>query len=277
MKKFIVFPVLLFFVLITLSNANAVVQVVDADASADANTLAFNSGIVATGGETGDDEAGDYVLLMCGTNGQGPNSFFPPSPGDWTELDTGQCGGPECIQGVWGSFTDTAAIEDITCSWSEGHFVFVGGTFRYRDVDVNNPIINIACQSGTGEEAVAPSIISEPRSQVVRLATFSVPDGFGCEFELEQITAGEIDVCANAEIENVSLSAFTITGFEGGPTGEATLDLPDEETEWRACTVALRMAPTPIPTLNEWGFMAVAAFMGITGIWFLRRRQAQGA
>ncbi|MCH7950783.1 MAG: IPTL-CTERM sorting domain-containing protein [Candidatus Dadabacteria bacterium] len=28
-----------------------------------------------------------------------------------------------------------------------------------------------------------------------------------------------------------------------------------------------------IPTMSEWGLIAFAAFVGIAGIWFLRRRQ----
>ncbi len=284
MKKFILLPVFVLFALVTLSDANAVVQVVDGDANFSDVSPAFTSGTIATGGETGDDEAGDYVLIACATGGFGPNSLLPPSPGDWTELDNGQCGGPGCMHGIWGRFTDTAAVEDITCSWSVPQFIFAAGSFRYRDVDVDDPIIDVACQSGTGTEAVAPSIISEPRSQVIRLATFSFEEfrNFSeeenpCLFDVDQFSFAEFTACANFKELNVITTAFTVTGFEGGPTGEETLELFDE-AQWRACTIGIRMEPSePIPTLNEWGFMAVAAFMGIAGIWFLRRRQTQGA
>jgi hypothetical protein len=38
--------------------------------------------------------------------------------------------------------------------------------------------------------------------------------------------------------------------------------------------IALRMVPEPrnVPTMSEWGLIAFAAFVGIAGIWFLRRR-----
>jgi IPTL-CTERM motif len=52
-------------------------------------------------------------------------------------------------------------------------------------------------------------------------------------------------------------------------------DITFGESHWSACTIGIRMAITPIPTMNEWGFITVAAFMGIAGIWFLRRRQAE--
>lgn len=283
MKKLIVLPVFVLFALVALSDANAVVEVVDGSANAFSSFPEFSSGTIATGGETGDDEAGDYVLIACATTGFGANSFLPPAPGDWTELDTGQCGGAGCVHGIWGSFTDTAAVEDITCSWNVPQLVFAAGSFRYRGVDVDNPIIDVACQSGTGTEAVAPSIISEPRSQVIRLATYSIEE-FNpfiaeedpCFFGPGQFSFAEFTACADFKNLNVTTTAFTITGFEGGPTGEASLELFGE-ADWRACTIGIRMEATTIPTLNEWGFIAVAAFMGIAGIWFLRRKQAQKA
>ena len=278
MKRFILFPVLVLFLIVAINDANAVVRVVDVDANAEAEfPELFTSGTVDTGGETNDTQAGDYVLLICSTNGEGPNSFFPPVPDGWTELDTGLCGTAECIHGVWGSFRNTANIEEITCSWGEPHSVFVGGTFRYRDVDVSDPIINVACQSGSGNEAIAPSIISEPKSQVVRLATVSFPDD-NCPNIVEEITTGVINACAETDVQNVLLTAFTTTGFDGGPTGEAVAEFSDDaDAVWRACTIGIRMAPTPIPTMSEWGLIAVAAFMGIAGVLYIRRRSSSEA
>ena len=92
------------------------------------------------------------------------------------------------------------------------------------------------------------------------------------------------------QVEGLSLNTSQFIGSDGfgeffeeaGPTGTFQLTFsPDGPVpiSWRACTVALRMGTPPviqraIPTMSEWGFMAVAVFMGAAGVWYLRRRQA---
>ena len=282
MKKLILIPVLVLFALISLSDANAVVRVVDTTGTATADFPAFTTDTVDTVSGNNPVDSEDYSLLFCSTENvfDGSNSFNPPSPNGWTELDNESCDFAGCSQGIWGKFTDTASNIPTNCTWIVPQNEFVGGTIRYADVDRNDPIIDIACQGGTGDTATAPSIVTEPGSHVVRTASFSVAFGFECEIEAEEITVGGLNLCANSEIGNISINALSITDLEGGPTGEATLDLPSEEADWRACTIALRMAvpgPKPIPTMSEWGFMAVAVFMGAAGVWYLRRRQAQSA
>ncbi len=74
--------------------------------------------------------------------------------------------------------------------------------------------------------------------------------------------------------ENVIVLGVTQLVLVDGPTGEAPIDV-GLNAEWRACTIALRMVPVVrnIPTMSEWGLIAFAAFVGIAGIWFLRRRR----
>ena len=276
MKKIILFGILFLFVFASVNDSSATVLVVDGNQNSFSDETAFSSGTVENGGQSGDDEAGDYVIVACATNGEGPNTFNTPTPGNWTLLDTGACDNDTfCLHGIWGGFTDTANVEEITCSWGVPHFVFVAGTFRYRDVDVNNPIIDVACDAGTSDEIVAPSINTEHGAQVAVIGTYSFPEGFQCNFLDEQFTFAGFFACAFAGMENVSMDGFTETTFFEGPTGEATLDL-FEVADWRACTIGLRMAPIlrNIPTLSEWGFLAFAGFLGLAGIWALRRRQA---
>lgn len=281
MKKLILFPVLVLFALVSLSDAGAVVRVVDATNNTALAFPAFNSAIVNTVSEggMGDPNAGDYILLFCSNESvPGNQNFFDlPTPGNWTELDDSQCGNDGCVKGIWGRFADSSSNEFTECNWDVGQNIFAGGTFRYADVDRSDPIIDIACQSGTGSEATAPSIVSEPGAQVVRAATYSNPTiGFQCPSQADEVTMESIFACANAEIANVVLDAFTETDLDGGPTGEASLELPEPQMDWRACTIALRMTTgvRPIPTMSEWGFLAVAVFMGAAGVWYLRRRQA---
>ena len=274
MKKLIALPILALFAFIAFSDANAVVSVVDATGTAIGEFPAFNSGEVDTVSGNYEVGPGDYSLLFCSTESvpQDPNSFNPPAPNGWTELDNGTCGNSGCAGGIWGKFTDTAENVPTECSWEDAYFVFVGGTLRYEGVDRDDPIIDIACQSGVGPEAIAPSIVTEPGSHVVRAATYS-NNGFQCPVQLEEITVGSLELCATAEIDNIEINAFSITDLEGGPTGEATLDLPLADTTWRACTIGIRMTKRNIPTMSEWGFIAVAAFMGAAGVWYLRRKQ----
>ena len=283
MRKFILLGIISIIALVYTNQANAVVRVVDVTQTEIDEFPAFTSAEVDTVDNGFASEPEDYSLLFCATEDSfpGSNSFNAPAPDGWTELDNTRCAEDGCISGIWGKFTGTEDNVPTTCSWVDPQNVFVGGSFRYADVD-DDPIIAIACQSGSGVPvATAPSIITEPGSHVVRAVTFSVSGGgINCLMEVEAQGVGtsrDLNLCANAEIANILLNAITETDFEGGPTGEYEVELPGVETDWRACTIGIRMfspGPRPIPTMSEWGFMAVAVFMGIAGIWFLRRRTA---
>ncbi len=75
-------------------------------------------------------------------------------------------------------------------------------------------------------------------------------------------------------MELLTLEATTQLFIVDGPTatGEDSVNL-EQGLFWRACTIAIRMAPRSVPTMSEWGLVGFAAFAGIAGFWFIRRRQ----
>lgn len=256
------------------SFADVLVEDADSDTEVDMN-MAFNSADIGTGSGL----VGDYVLLVCSISPffQDPPVFSNPTPGDWEELDTGLCGGgTTCSHGIWGSFIDSPANEEITCSWDDAGNVFAAGTFRYNNVDTDDPIIDVACQSGTGNDAIAPSIETEAGSQVVRIFTYFNLDGTPTsDSNSNTDTEGQFSAFATTTFQNVSLRGTTDFSPVAEATGEAN-NFSGTEPQWRACTIALRMAPdapSAVPTMSEWGLISFATFAGIAGLWYLRRRQ----
>ena len=57
--------------------------------------------------------------------------------------------------------------------------------------------------------------------------------------------------------------------------GEGSPDIvgPITDNSLKFCALSLRMAPRSVPTMSEWGLVGFAAFAGIAGFWFIRRRQ----
>jgi IPTL-CTERM motif len=280
MTRSIILPFLLLTVLILTLDTQANVLVDDADSNAvSEENVAFTSEIVPTGSG----QEGDYELIACAVSVDQGNTFSDPSPGTWAELDAGPCGNGVCIHGIWGRFTDNPASENITCSWDFPSFVFAAGSFRYNEVDPIDPIIAVECNSG-GEfganvMATAPSIETIAGSQVARIFTYRNFDSFVTDdFNSNNDTMGSFTSLAAVTSVNVNMQGTTELVLVDGPTGEASIGT-GLDGEWIACTIALRMAPVVpvrnVPTLSEWGFIAFAAFMGIAGIWFLRRRQAE--
>ncbi len=284
MTRSIILPFLLLTVLILTLDTQANVLVDDADSSVEVDqNEAFTSAIVPTGSGM----EGDYQLIACAVSADQGNTFGDPTPGTWTELDTGACneGNGVCIHGIWGRFTDNPASENITCSWDFPSFVFAAGSFRYNEVDPIDPIIAVECDSGqefgANVMAVAPSIETIAGSQVARIFTYRnfnslVTDDFNSNND----TMGSFTSLAAVTSVNVNMQGTTELVLVDGPTGEASIDA-GLDAEWRACTIALRMAPEipirNVPTMSEWGFIAFAAFLGISGVWFLRRKQAANA
>ncbi|GJM15404.1 MAG: hypothetical protein DHS20C13_07310 [Thermodesulfobacteriota bacterium] len=274
-KRLLILPVLVLSLLIISFEANADVIVDDADSDTEVDmNSSFNSADVPTGSG----QIGDYVLIVCSISPffQDPPVFSAPTPGTWTQLDTGQCGsGNDCSHGIWGRFTDNPASEDITCSWDDPGFVFAAGSFRYNNVDVNDPIVDVGCNSGTGNDAIAPSIETVAGSQVVRVFTYTNLDfPLTSDTNSNTDTEGQFSSFASTTFQTVSLRATTDLFISDGPTGTAN-NFSGTEPSWRACTIALRMAPVQrnVPTMSEWGLISFAAFAGITGLWFIRRRQ----
>lgn len=160
--------------------------------------------------------------------------------------------------------------------------MFAAGSFRYSEVDPIDPIIAVECNSGfdvgANVMATAPSVITVAGSQVVRIYTYRVfePLTTGDSHSNNDISGSFSSIAARSSI-NVSMQGTTELSLAGGPTGEASIELGQTQNTvagWRACTIALRMAPVVrnVPTMSEWGILAFAGFLGIAGMWALRRR-----
>ena len=277
--KLLSLSVFVFMLFTAYSGAVVLVQDTSEDAGLGPDTTSGPIPVAGTG------QAGDFVLLACSTRSDGGNQFLDPTPDDWTSFIQEDCTGNRCILGVWGRFVDTNDSENVSCNWSEIQSVFVGGSIGYSGVNTQEPIIdNIACSKGSGNVATAPSILAFSKSQVVRIAAGT---------EIEENDVGEVapqtlfmDGAESATIAaTASFGLATTTSIQGesellftsGPTGDFDIELNTDIDTWVACTLAIQMEATPIPTMSEWGFIAVAAFMGIAGVWFLRRKQAQSA
>lgn len=289
MKKLIVLNALVLLAAIAFNSSYATVLVEDSRFNTESGDPRFTEGTIATG----DGSSGGYSLIGCATEVlEEPNSFNAPTPGSWTELDNNTCGGGgDCILGIWGKFLDTPESEDITCRWNDPQYVFAAGSFRYSQVDKQNPIIEAACNSGIGNTATAPSITTEALSQVARIYSGSRLPFLPFAINAEPIATNNIvPLPQDTFFGTTSINGFSIfiqgdtaLTVNAGETGEATLDLsmigaPTDPIDfapaaWRACTVGLRMQSRAVPTLSEWGFLAVAGFMGAAGVWYLRRRQ----
>ncbi len=277
-KKTLFLPLLVISLLFISFEAHSNVLVEDSQGN---SNIVNNSRNVTSGTiETGNGEAGNYVVIACANDFFNGLVFDPPTPLNWTQLDQGECSGPLCSHGIWGGFVDDPNSETITCSWSPETVLFVAGSMRYTGVDPINPIIDVACDTGTGETATAPSVVTGPGSQVLRVFTSGIPLG---------TSTGQTpnDIAARAELNGSFLRTAGSSEFSrllaiqgisefnaaGGPTGVFNSQQAPG-TNWRACTIALRMNPTAVPTMSEWGLIGFAAFAGIAGFWFLRRRQA---
>jgi len=268
----------LFISTISESKADVLIEDVRINSTQDQN-FTFTTAPI----ETGAGQEGNYEIVACAVSTpNGGAVFSTPTPNGWTQLDNGLCGGIGiCSLGIWGRFTDTAASESVDCSWVPGGNVFAAGSFKYSNVDPIDPIIEIACDSGIGFGtdiiATAPSVFAEPGSMIVAFWVFrnfdqSVPENQIDTSELPQnatLVASEL-----LTFTNIVLLGASVFSVEAGETGEGIANA-GLDAEWRACTLTLRMTVQQrnVPTLNEWGLMAFAALAGITGFWFVRRRQ----
>lgn len=268
MKKLVVVSIALFFVSLSLNISYANVLVEDVDVATDVGSLPNTVQV-----ETGMGQSGNYVLIACSTFSNGANDFTPLTPGMWSLLDSGHCdAGSTCIQGIWGNFTDNPNNEDITCSSTQGTSTFVAGSFRYSGVDSDDPIIDVECDAGTSLTPTAPSIFAEGGSQVVRLYTWVRLEQMEM-VETNSDTTGSFTGGRNSGEGNITIRGRSSLTSATGPTGTAVLDsLPGVVSDWRACTLAIRMQPRVVPTLSEWGIGAFVILLGAASLWALRRR-----
>ncbi len=272
--RLILFAVSLF--LLSVNASQAVVGLVDTESTGLRDGIDNNitSGIIASGSGA----PGDFELVTCGTFSDGNNSFLDPAPGDWTTIESGECGGSgQCILGIFGRFDDSAASSDISCNWIDPTDAFAAGSFRYRGVDPASPVITSSCNTGGPQTLMtAPSVDTEAGSAVIFV--FSL----GTQTELNPVVfnladpvfQGEFSALGGQEFgEQTFLIGASVFFPEGGSTGDFPFII--SPNDWRACTIALRMEPTNIPTLSEWGLGIFAALFGIAAVWALRRRAAR--
>lgn len=273
MKRSILFlPAFILLVLFSVNFANADVRVEDARANIDSDDGGITSGVI----DTGSGESGDYELIVCGIESDGPNPFNAPSPGSWNEIDNSTCIQPDCQIGIWGRFSDSQSSEEVTCSWGADSVAFIAWSIRYSNVDKDNPIIDSGCSEVVGENLVIPPVSSEPGAQLVQLILNILPgnpspdvrvgfDEFVAEFSGELPSGGEMFLT----MLGTSVLDVNGDGFEGFSEPASGINIG-----FKACVVTLRMVSTiNVPTMSEWGLIAFAAFAGIAGFWFLRRRQ----
>lgn len=288
--KFLLSPlyfIFIFCVSTAISHADVLLEDIRAN-NRFSTTQLFSNGTVSTG--SGNAESGDYVLFTCVTEDpNNTNSFLPPAPGSWTEVDTEKCFGPSsCISGIWGGFVGTPNAFDVTCSWEPTtSFVFAAGSFRYEGVDGENPIIAFSCFSSTTETGSTvnfPQVVTEAGSQVVYIlnrSNFTAPGGVPTiitTFDFPSVGDGVFFADAFNTFTNVATQGETRFHDTGGLTEPFTIDISGDTVEYRACTIALRMGTPPlnisaVPTLSEWGLIAMASLIGIAGFMVIRRRK----
>ena len=126
--------------------------------------------------------------------------------------------------------------------------------------------------------AIAPSVNTVAGSQVARIWTYNDSTSDTIDHSnFNDPTSGSFisNVAPPKSKDRVSMQGETELVLVDGPTGEASIDV-GFDGQWGACTIALRMVPVVernVPTMSEWGLIGFAAFAGIAGIWYLRRRQ----
>ncbi|MEM7009078.1 MAG: hypothetical protein AAF462_08100 [Thermodesulfobacteriota bacterium] len=259
-------------------------------------------GVMQLDVQSGAGQAGDYILLTCGAFENSQNNLFnSPDPAIFSGLDFDSCGdNGMCISGIWGGFTNNPASENLACNTTGASVIFTAGALRYSNVDTMNPVIAIDCNFGQGNTATAPSIMTEAGSQVVRIFT---------SFAFTEVIANGINVMSQvadfnseATVDGGQVSSIASSMFfnSDGNTGTAVQMYVGSPRDWRACTLALRMVPTPptqppptviptptmlppppidrtsVPTLTQWGHLSVAILILLIGVWFYRKHKIRG-
>ena len=258
---------------ITASSSEAITRV---SAYSDGEVGSFTE---FTGGFPSSDRR-EFIVFMCGTGSNGTNSFLGFTPAEWTPLSEGSCGGGRsCIQGVYAGERPTSDVFATICRWTQTTTTVGVSAYVYAGFDAENPVIDVACASGSGLPVTAPSIETEANSVVIRTLTQNTPN---------------FTIFNNAPFDNIegailtidtSASDYTVHGAtssyfeEAGPTD--TFDFAifapwiTEQGDWRACTIALRSSsfgPRPIPTMSEWGMGVFVLLTAAASILAIRRR-----
>lgn len=269
LNKLKVFCFTVFIVVISVIQSHASIFLQDTTADGDADLVPFTQSLA----QTGSGVPGDFEVLMCATTSNGANSFLDPTPGPFSTLDQGSCGGGgDCILGIFTRFDDSPDETDNFCNWTVATRVFGAGSFRYSGVDTDDPVIGFDCDTGSGIIATAPSIFTEAGSVVIRVFSSGALNPVMLDNQANQELQGSftaVSVVGGQEFVLIHGESFAFQ--EEGPTGTDELNI-EITADWRACTIALRMEPTNIPTLSEWGLGIFVALTGIAAVWALRRR-----
>ena len=285
MRNLIFFPIFVLLMAVSAQVTIANVLIEDTEANSIVDDGGFGDGTLATGSG----QASNYVIFTCSAPNDIGNVFNNPTPGTWTQLDEGACGndGRLCRHGIWGGFVDNPNSESINCSWTEFGTVFTATSMRFSNVDQFTPIGEVACDSGilaADAELDAPEVFAEAGSQVIGVITISsltntnpITTTTNTDENPFISTRGEPSafVGANAislsqNIETLEVSAITPVDATISPFKVQNGSNP---WEYRICSIVVRMGSVNVPTMSEWGLISFAAFAGIAGFWFIRRRQ----
>ncbi len=272
MKKLLLLPVFVLIALVAVSVSQANVLIEDVNSTQDAD---FNGGLLSGVIETGSGAPGDYELISCGIFADGnPNPFNAPSPGSWNEIVNETCFPDSCQLGIWSRFTDSSGSDDITCSWdTDNSSAFAAGSFRYNNVDKDNPIIDSACSEfdPLSQMYVTDPVQFEAGSQLVQILLISGGNQSG---------ALSADPFSDGFTELVEVGpGLALTGISEFQDTAGTFQFPafpriGDTIALKFCAISLRMAPKVIPTMSEWGLIATAGVLGIISFFALRRRKA---
>lgn len=214
------------------------------------------------------DAPGNLDIVACSTFSSGANNFLTPIPGGWSPAAESSCGGGSCILGV---YTRPAGegLAETTCRWTQNTDVFTAAILRYSGADADDPIIASACQSGISGNITAPSVTTEANSTVLHAIAIGGDQLLQPNQEIVEAIFTSVAVSTSGQFSFiVGISSYF-------PIAEETdvfilpIGIP---VPWTACTIALRGAITPIPTMSEWGLMAFAGIAGIASLLVIRRR-----
>jgi len=271
MKRLLLLPLIALFTIAFVHTSNANVLIEDVRTNSD-----VDGGITSGFIDTGSGRGGDYELIACGIDTDGSNPFNAPSPGSWNEINNSTCFQPDCQLGLWGRFSDSPNSEEVTCSWGDDSVAFVAGSIRYSNVDRDNPIIDSGCSEFVDGNFVIPAVSSEPGAQLVTIQIFRVQgDLTVSEIEFDEFSAEFTEVVTFIDDGDKVLAILGASEIDENGEGFPGIEFPLQQDIFAAkfCVVSLRMQPRVVPTMSEWGLISFAAFAGIAGIWYLRRRQ----
>ena len=274
MKIFKLFLLISFLTIAGINSSEAVVTFVEQEA----NTLGDNNFFTEAFIDPIDATEGDFEILACGTVDNGTNSFNIPL-GGWDEIDQEGCGGSNCLIGLFYKFTPQPNNIQTSCSWTLPTGVFAGGILAYRGTDPDEPVITSECNSGTGPTMTTPSIITEAGSMVVRYTISNLDIATPFENLPGSLAFGKFEtgsVIVNP-FQSIQLFGYGEPFEDAGTAPQVLIQLVDT-ADWVACTIGIRMEGSvpvlaQVPTLNEWGLIIFALAVGLSGLWFIRKRQ----